>query len=72
MLALRSSDIVPFAARDVSAVGRLLARSGTSDVVDAFVVVTAAEQAAAVVTSDAGDIRYLLDTLGRRLPVLAP
>lgn len=44
---------------DASAVGRLLALTGTSDVVDAHVVVCARRSGQAVVTSDAGDLRRL-------------
>jgi predicted nucleic acid-binding protein len=50
----------------------LLAESGTSDVVDGFVAVAAAEANAAVVTSDTDDIRRLLRLLGIRLAVLPP
>ena len=56
MLTLRSCDIVPFEGSDAGPVGRLLALSGTSDVVDGFVAVKAAETGATVVTSDPGDI----------------
>jgi predicted nucleic acid-binding protein len=72
MFALRGCQIVPFEKRHVAKVGMLLARSGTSDVVDGFVAVAAAEADAAVVTSDADDIGLLLGTLGARLAVLAP
>ena len=40
-------------------IGALLAESGTSDVVDAAVVVTARERQHWVVTSDAEDLRHL-------------
>jgi predicted nucleic acid-binding protein len=72
MLALRTCDVVPFGEEDATPVGRLLAGAGTADVVDGFVALTAAKVGAAVVTSDRGDIRHLLDALGVRLPVLAP
>lgn len=72
MFTLRGCRIVPFEKRHVAEVGMLLARSGTSDVVDGFVAVAAAEAEAAVITSDASDIRHLLGTLGARLAVLAP
>ena len=70
--ALRGCQIMPFEKRHVAKVGMLLARSGTSDVVDGLVAVTAAEADAAVVTSDADDIRLLLGTLGARLALLRP
>ena len=72
MLTLRGCDIVPFGEQDVSPVGLLLARAGTSDVTDGLVALTAVKAEAAIVTSDADDIRHLLRTLGVRLPVLAP
>jgi predicted DNA-binding protein (UPF0278 family) len=53
-------------------VGKLLARSGTSDVVDGFVALTAAQMRAAVITSDPDGIRHLLDTLGVRVPIRLP
>ena len=70
MLTLRTCDIVPFEQDDVFPVGKLLARSGTSDVVDGLVALTAARATAAVVTSDPGDIVHLLHTLGVDLAVL--
>src|SRR5205085_11357769 len=72
MVALRGCSILPFGAAAVPFVGTLLAHAHTTDVVDGFVVIAAVERRAAIVTSDAGDITHLLDTLGRRLPVLAP
>ena len=44
---------------DAVAVGRLLAASGTSDVVDAHVVICATRAGQSVVTSDAHDLRRL-------------
>ncbi len=44
---------------DAVRVGRLLAASGTADVVDAHVVVCARRARTAVATSDEGDIRVL-------------
>ena len=72
MLTLRTSDVVPFGEEDASPVGLLLAGAGTADVVDGFVALTAAKVGAAIVTSDAADMRRLLNTLGVRLAVLAP
>jgi predicted nucleic acid-binding protein len=69
MLTLRGCEIVPFEEDDVSPVGKLLARSGTSDVVDGFVALTAVKEGAAVVTSDLDDIGHLLGMLGADLPV---
>jgi predicted nucleic acid-binding protein len=72
MATLRGCDIVPFEGDHAGLVGTLLARSGTTDVVDGFVAVKAAETGATVVTSDRGDIRHLLGTLGMRLLLLKP
>jgi len=69
MLTLRGCEIVAFEEDDVSPVGKLLARSGTSDVVDGFVALTAVKEGAAVVTSDLDDIGHLLGMLGADLPV---
>jgi predicted nucleic acid-binding protein len=71
MLALRGADIEPFTKAHHVAVGKLLADSGTSDVVDAFVVLVAARTEAAIYTSDVDDIKHLVGTLGVELPVLA-
>lgn len=70
MLTLRGCEIVPFEEDDVSPVGKLLATSGTSDVVDGLVALTAVRATAAIVTSDPHDITHLLDTLGVDLAVL--
>lgn len=72
MLALRSCDVIPFRDSHVNPVGELLARSATSDVVDALVALTAALEKAAVITADTDDIAHLLDMMGVRLPVLKP
>jgi predicted nucleic acid-binding protein len=70
MLALQSCDIVSFGRDDIGPVGKLLALSGTSDVVDGFVAITAAGNGATVVTSDPGDVTRLLDVIGVRVPIL--
>jgi predicted nucleic acid-binding protein len=72
MLTLRSCEVAPFAADDITPVGELLARSGTADVVDGFVALKAAEIGAVVITSDPDDITRLLNFLGAPLPVLKP
>ncbi len=48
---------------DAVLVGRLLAIAGTSDVVDAHVVVCARRTGRAVVTSDPDDLRHLDPTV---------
>jgi hypothetical protein len=50
------------------AVGRLLALSGTADVVDAAVVVVALGHGCAVLTSDPGDLAKLAGAAGVRVP----
>lgn len=72
MAALRACDIVPFQADHAGLVGQLLARSGTSDVVDGFVAIKAAEADATVVTSDTQDIKHLLHVIGIRLALVQP
>ncbi len=66
----RGCEQLPFDDRVADAVGRLLAHSGTSDVVDAAVVVAAIEHNAAVLTSDPQDLEKLADALGYRLPIV--
>lgn len=51
--------VVPLDRVDATSVGRLLAASGTSDVVDAHVVVCARRAGRAIVTSDPSDLRAL-------------
>lgn len=54
-----TADVVPLDRVDATSVGRLLAASGTTDVVDAHVVVCARRRGQRVVTSDADDLRRL-------------
>lgn len=49
---------------ETARVGRLLAASRTSDVIDAHVVVVASARGAVVVTSDRGGIEHLLASAG--------
>lgn len=60
---LRGCDLVAFAAAQSHEVGELLARAGSSDIVDAHVVVTAARHGATVLTSDDEDLRQLSECL---------
>ena len=50
------TDLVPLDRPDATAVGLLLARTGTADIADAHVVICARRARQAVVTSDAGDL----------------
>ena len=54
-----TTDVVPLDRVDATHVGRLLAASGTSDVIDAHVVVCARRSEQQVVTSDPDDLRIL-------------
>jgi len=54
-----STDLVSLDGPDATAVGMLLARTKTADIVDAHVVVCAQRTGQSVVTSDAADLRRL-------------
>jgi predicted nucleic acid-binding protein len=58
-----STDLVPLDGPDATAVGLLLACTGTGDIVDAHVVVCAQRAGQAVVTSDAVDLRLIAPDL---------
>lgn len=53
------TDLKPLDGPDATAVGLLLARTGTVDIADAHVVICAERAGQAVVTSDAGDLRRI-------------
>jgi hypothetical protein len=71
MLTLRGCAIIPFTDEHHVPVGQLLARSGTADVVDAFVALVAARAEAAIITSDPDDLGRLLSCLGVDQPILS-
>lgn len=54
-----TTDVVDLGRVDATNVGRLLAASGTTDIVDAHVVVCARRTGQRVATSDPGDLRAL-------------
>ena len=56
---LRGCELVPFAVEEAVAVGALLARSGTSDVVDAQFAITASRVGGVLVTGDDSDTAVL-------------
>ena len=60
---LRGCEIVAFAPEEVHEVGELLGRAGSSDVVDAHVVVTASRYGTSVITSDEEDLGRLSNCL---------
>ena len=53
------TDVIALNGPDATAVGLLLARTATADIVDAHVVVCAQRAGQAVVTSDARDLRRI-------------
>jgi predicted nucleic acid-binding protein len=57
------TDLIPLDGPDATAAGLLLARTGTSDIVDAHVVICAQRAGQAVVTSDADDLRGIAPEL---------
>lgn len=57
------TDLIPLDGPDATAVGLLLARTGTADIVDAHVAICAQRAAQAVVTSDADDLRRIAPEL---------
>jgi hypothetical protein len=65
--ALKGCDILPDDQRTGRAAGVVCKSSGTADVVDAIVVVTAVQQQASVVTSDPDDLTNLAESIGVKL-----
>ena len=53
------TDLAPLDGLDATAVGLLLAKTATADIVDAHVVICARRTGQVVVTSDPGDIRKI-------------
>ena len=66
---LRGCDIAPFDEASAHAAGALLAKSGTTDVVDASVVEVAIRSHAEIVTTDPGDIGRLVNASRTRTPI---
>jgi predicted nucleic acid-binding protein len=54
-----ATDLVPLNGSDATAVGLLLAETGTADIADAHVVICARRTGQAIVTSDPGDLRRI-------------
>ena len=59
MIQLDQTDVIPLDGSDAQAVGALLARTGTSDIADAHVVICARRAGHAVLTGDPGDLKRL-------------
>jgi predicted nucleic acid-binding protein len=68
---LRGCDTVALTPDDAHEVGALLCRAGTSDVVDAHLVVTAARTSSAVLTSDPHDLRRLAELVSPPVEVIS-
>ena len=68
---LKGCEVAPFSDNEAHAAGALLARSGTSDVVDAHVVLRAAANNLTVLTSDVDDIEWLAEAGGLSITVRA-
>jgi predicted nucleic acid-binding protein len=66
---LQGCDVVAFAPAQARAVGELLAKSSTADVVDAHLALTAARTGAVVITSDPGDLRALAAHVRPRITI---
>lgn len=66
---LRGCEVVPFGAAEAHDVGALLAQAGSSDVVDAHVVLVAVRRPSVVVTSDPDDLLALAGHLGHGEPI---
>ena len=66
---LRGCDVVALDEPTAHAVGQLLGRSGTADIVDATVVVVAVAQQAEIVTADQSDISRLAASAGARIVI---
>jgi predicted nucleic acid-binding protein len=64
---LKGCDILPDDLHTCRAAGVACAASGTSDVVDAIVIVTAVRHQAPVVSSDPGDLTRIADALGVKI-----
>ena len=68
---LRGCHVVGFAPEHGHEVGELLSRARAADVVDAHVIIVAAEAGASVLTSDTDDLRHLSSGLPTPVPVRA-
>lgn len=69
---LRGCEVLALDESTAHAVGRLLGRSGTADIVDATVVTMAISNQAQIVTSDRDDLSRLANAAGARLVITEP
>ncbi|HTZ22585.1 MAG TPA: hypothetical protein VMC83_01200 [Streptosporangiaceae bacterium] len=68
---LKACDIAPDDERTGRAAGVACAAAGTTDVVDAIVVVMAVRHHAPVVTSDRSDLSHIADAIGMKIQFFA-
>lgn len=66
---LQGCNIVPFGATEAHAVGALLAKSSTADIVDAHLALTASRLGSVVITSDPSDLRTLATHVRPRITI---
>jgi predicted nucleic acid-binding protein len=67
---LAGCTVVPLGENDAHAAGRLLAKTRTSDVVDAFVVTIALSKKAVILTSDSADVERLVRASGQQATIV--
>ena len=67
---LRGCEVIPLGEADAHRAGALLAKSRTSDVVDASLVALAIHDRADIVTDDPGDIRHLVSAARAKLAII--
>jgi predicted nucleic acid-binding protein len=69
---VRGCRIEPFTEQQARTAGAALAASGSSDLIDAAVVMTALERDDMIVTSDPDDLRRIASALGRSVELYVP
>jgi hypothetical protein len=69
---VRGCRIEPFTEQQARIAGAALAASGSSDLIDAAVVMTALERGEMIVTSDPHDLRRIASALGRSVELYVP
>ncbi len=68
----RGCRIEPFTEQQARAAGAALAASGSSDLIDAAVVMTALAREDMIVTSDPDDLRRIASAMGRQVELYVP
>jgi predicted nucleic acid-binding protein len=68
---LKGCAVVPVGESEAYEAGRLLGKTGTADVVDAFVVTLALRKNAILLTSDPDDMRRLFRASGREVTIVS-